>query len=76
MAIFYSSRRTIYIWENPQDVGGVPSDVVVLKNAGPTIKEWYEGFEELGSIPHAFALAFASGEPPIMLFSDSAQEKV
>ena len=63
---------------NPQDVGvdGVSSDVIALKTTGPTIKEWYEGFEELRSIPHAFALAFANGEPPIMLFSDSAPEKV
>jgi hypothetical protein len=53
----------------------VPSDVIVLKSTGPTIKEWYEGFEELRSIPYAFALVFANGEPPIMLFSDSAPEK-
>jgi len=53
-----------------------PSDVVTLKSTGPTIKEWYEGFEELRSIPYAFALVFADGEPPIMLFSDSAPEKV
>ncbi|KAF8486506.1 T-complex protein 1 [Russula emetica] len=61
-----------------QDVDGVPSDVIVLKSTGPTIKEWYEGFEELRSIRHAFALVFAraNGEPPIMLFSDSAPEKM
>jgi hypothetical protein len=51
-------------------------DVIVLKSTGPSIKEWYEGFEELRSIPHAFALCFANGEPPIMLFSDTAPEKV
>lgn len=61
---------------NPKDVDGVPSDVIVLKSTGPTTKEWYEGFEELGSIPHAFALVFTNGEPPIMFFSDSAPEKV
>ncbi|KAN0115567.1 hypothetical protein V8E52_006686 [Russula decolorans] len=53
----------------------VPSDVIVLKSTGPTINEWYEGFEELRSIPYAFALVFDNGEPPIMLFSDSAPEK-
>jgi hypothetical protein len=62
--------------KNQQDVDGAPSDVIALKSTGPTIKEWYEGFEELRSIPHAFALDFANGEPPIMLFSDSAPEKV
>lgn len=65
-----------YLLMDAQDVGGLPSDVVVLKNARPTSKEWYEGFEELRSIPHAFALAFSNGETPIMLFSDSAPEKV
>ena len=59
-----------------QDVGGIPSDVIVLKHAEPTIKEWYEGYEELRSISHAFALVFTNGETPIMLFSDSASEKV
>jgi hypothetical protein len=59
-----------------QDVGGIPSDVIVLKHAEPTIKEWYEGYEELRSISHAFALVFTNGETPIMLFSDSALEKV
>lgn len=62
--------------EHTQDVDDVPSDVIVLKSTGPTIKEWYEGFEELRSIPHAFALCFTNGEPSIMLFSDSAPEKV
>jgi len=61
---------------NPQDVDGVPSDVIVLNSTGPTIKEWYEGFEELRSIPYAFALVFANDESPIMLFSDSATERV
>lgn len=51
-------------------------DVIVLKSTGPSVKEWYEGFEELRSIPHAFALCFGNGEPPIMLFSDTAPEKV
>ena len=68
-------RNYLFMHErNPQD--SVPSDVVGLKNTGPSIKEWYEGFEELRSIPHAFALVLANGEPPIMLFSDSASEKV
>ena len=48
----------------------------MLKSTGPSIKEWYEGFEELRSIPHAFALCFTNGEPPIALFSDTAPEKV
>ena len=59
-----------------QDTGGAPLDVVVLKDTGPSIREWYEGYEELRSIPHAFALVFATGESPVMLFSDTALEKV
>ncbi|KAH9971652.1 hypothetical protein BGW80DRAFT_1460335 [Lactifluus volemus] len=53
-----------------------PVDVIVLKSTGPTVKEWYEGFEELRSIPHSFALVLSNGEPPIMFFSDTAPEKV
>ena len=59
-----------------QDVIGTPVDVIVLKTTAPTVKEWYEGFEELRSIPHSFALVLSNGEPPVMFFSDSAPEKV
>jgi hypothetical protein len=59
-----------------QDLVGVPLDVIVLKGTSPSVKEWYEGFEELRSIPHSFALDLANGEPPVMFFSDSAPEKV
>ena len=66
----------MFMVTNPMAQDSVPSDVIVLKGTGPTINEWYEGFEELRSIPYAFALVFANGEPPIMFFSDSAPEKV
>jgi hypothetical protein len=72
----FFSKEGLSVNERTQDVGSAFSDVIVLKGAGPTIKEWYEGFEELRSIPHAFALAFANDETPIMFFSDSALEKV
>jgi hypothetical protein len=72
---FQLTDAVMRLYHREVDVGGIPSDVVVLKNARPTSKEWYEGFEELRSIPHAFALVFANGETPIMLFSDSAPEK-
>ena len=74
MATFSFSEELSVHERDSQDM--FPSDVVTLKSTGPTIKEWYEGFEELRSIPYAFALVFADGEPPIMLFSDSAPEKV
>jgi hypothetical protein len=51
-------------------------DAIVLKGTGPSVKEWYEGFEELRSIPHSFALVLSNGEPPVMFFSDTAPEKV
>ncbi|KAI9511408.1 hypothetical protein F5148DRAFT_1373836 [Russula earlei] len=72
---FQLTDTVLRLYKHEKDVGGVPSDVIVLKGAEPTIKEWYEGFEELRSIPHAFALVFGNGEPPVMLFSDTAQEK-
>lgn len=72
---FQLTDTVLRLYNREKDVDDVPSDVVVLKSTGPSIKEWYEGFEELRSIPHAFALCFTNGEPPIMLFSDSAPEK-
>jgi len=72
---FQLTDTLLRLYHRQPDIYGVPSDVIGLKSTGPTIKEWYEGFEELRSIPHAFALVFANGEPPIMLFSDSAPEK-
>jgi hypothetical protein len=60
---------------NKQDVAGTIVDVIVLKSTGPTVKKWYEGFEER-SIPPSFALVLSNGEPPVMFFSDTAPEKV
>ena len=76
VSLTFFFRRAIVPNGRTQDAGGAPLDVVVLKNTGPSIREWYEGYEELRSIPHAFALVFAIGESPVMLFSDTALEKV
>lgn len=59
-----------------QDITGVPVDVVELKGAKPSVKEWYEGFEELRSIPHSFAFILGNGESSKMFFSDTSAEKV
>jgi hypothetical protein len=59
-----------------QDITGAPLDVVLLKDAKPCVKEWYEGFEELRAIPHSFALILRNGESSMMFFSDSNTEKV
>ncbi|KAI0289588.1 hypothetical protein BC826DRAFT_1031158 [Russula brevipes] len=72
---FQLTDTVMRFYGQQKDVGGVPSDVIVLKDAEPTAKEWHEGFEELRSIPHAFALVLGNGEPPTMFFSDTAEEK-
>jgi len=72
---FQLTDTMLRLYSREKDVGGVPSDVIVLKNTEPNVKEYYEGFEELESIPHGFALVFGNGEPPVMLFSDNAPEK-
>lgn len=59
-----------------QDITGAPLDVVLLKDAKPCVKEWYEGFEELRAIPHSFALILGNGESSKMFFSDTNTEKV
>jgi len=39
-----------------------------------SVKEWDEGFEELRTIPHSFAIAFDGGEP-WSFYADSGEEK-
>jgi len=51
-------------------------DVIVLQDAKPSIKEWYEGFEELRAIPYSFALVLGNGDLPVMFYSDTSAEKV
>ncbi|KAH9074789.1 hypothetical protein EDB83DRAFT_1870110 [Lactarius deliciosus] len=72
---FQMTDTLIRFYNKDKDVAGVPVDVVVLKGAKPSVKEWYEGFEELRAIPHSFALILGSGESPMMLFSDTSAEK-
>ncbi|KAI0272617.1 hypothetical protein BC834DRAFT_857554 [Gloeopeniophorella convolvens] len=73
---FQLTDTLMRFYKSDKDVGNVPLDVVVLKDASPSTKEWHEGFEELRSIPHSFALVFGNGEQSMMLFSDSVEEKV
>ncbi|KAI0247898.1 hypothetical protein BJV78DRAFT_1241581 [Lactifluus subvellereus] len=74
---FQLTDTVLRFYNRDKDVAGVPVDVIVLKSTGPLVKEWYEGFEELRSIPHSFALVLSNGngEPSVMLFSDTAPEK-
>lgn len=72
---FQITDTLIRFYNKDKDVTGVPVDVVVLKGAKPSAKEWYEGFEELRSIPHSFALTLGNGESPMMFFSDTSAEK-
>lgn len=40
------------------------------------VKEPYEGYDELESIPHSFAVEFSDEEGPWSMFSDSEDDKV
>ncbi|KAI9453392.1 hypothetical protein BJY52DRAFT_1189614 [Lactarius psammicola] len=53
---FQMTDTLIRFYSKDKDVTGVPVDVVVLKGVKPSVKEWYEGFEELRAIPYSFAL--------------------
>lgn len=43
---------------------------------GVKVKEWDDGFDELRTIPHSFALAFDDGGEPWSFYADTELEKV
>ncbi|KAN0126066.1 hypothetical protein V8E53_015405 [Lactarius tabidus] len=72
---FQLTDTLMRFYSKEKDITGAPLDVVLLKDAKPCVKEWYEGFEELRAIPHSFALILRNGESSMMFFSDSNTEK-
>jgi len=72
---FQVTDTLMRFYNKEKDVTGAPVDVVVLKGPKPSVKEWYEGFEELRAIPHSFALILGNGESSKMFFSDTSAEK-
>lgn len=49
-------------------------DLVHLDGRIESLNEWYEGFEELEAIPHAFAVKFVDGRTWLM-YADTEQDK-
>lgn len=72
---FQLTDTLIRFYTKEKDITGAPLDVVLLKDAKPCVKEWYEGFEELRAIPHSFALILGNSESSMMFFSDTNTEK-
>jgi MAP7 domain-containing protein 1 len=50
-------------------------DQVDLYNRVDSLREWFEGYEELKAIPHSFAIQFRDGQGSWSVFSDSEEEK-
>ncbi|KAF8273133.1 hypothetical protein EI94DRAFT_1795510 [Lactarius quietus] len=72
---FQLTDTLIRFFNKEKDITGAPVDVVMLKDVKPSVKEWYEGFEELRAIPHSFALILGNVESTMMFFSDTSAEK-
>jgi MAP7 domain-containing protein 1 len=51
-------------------------DKIELRGRVRGFKEWNEGYEDLESIPHSFAIEFQDGQGSWALFADSEEEKV
>jgi hypothetical protein len=54
----------------------VALDKIQLRGHLHSLKEWYEGFEELEAIPHSFVILFHDGQGAWSMFTDSEEEKV
>jgi len=64
----------ILFFKSPSDTNQVV-DKLELHGRVRGFKEWNEGYEELESIPHSFAIQFRDGQGSWALFSDSEEEK-
>ena len=51
-------------------------DQIDLHHRVDSLREWYEGYEELKAIPNSFAIQFRDGQGPWSVFSDTEEEKV
>lgn len=54
---------------------GQPLDSVELRGRVSALREWHEGYEELESIDHSFAVEFKD-RGPWSMFCDSEEDKV
>ncbi|KAF7309679.1 ADF-H domain-containing protein [Mycena indigotica] len=65
---------TVFFYRSPKDLTQI-LEQVDMRGQIRALKEWYEGFEDLKAIPHAFAIDFKGDREPWSLFTDSEEEK-
>lgn len=65
---------TVFLYRNPKDMAQ-HLDQVELRGKLRALKEWNEGYEELESIPHSFAIEFTDERGPWSAFADNEEEK-
>jgi hypothetical protein len=51
-------------------------DVINIASQVETIREWFEGFEELQALPDSFAVMFKDGKRSISFTANSVRDKV
>ncbi|KZT43102.1 hypothetical protein SISSUDRAFT_1040529 [Sistotremastrum suecicum HHB10207 ss-3] len=71
---FELTPASIRFYKSETDRGG-PLSEVLMKDVG-SLKEWNEGYEELETIAHSFALCFKDDRRPWLFFADTAANKV
>jgi hypothetical protein len=68
--MLYPCAGINYVAQDPQ-----PTDLLKLKGRVRRISDWRQGFDELQSIPHSFAIEFKDDETPWFLYCDSEEAK-
>jgi len=53
-----------------------PLEKIDLRGNVGGLKEWYEGYEDLGAIAFSFVVEFKNGQEPLSMYADSEEEKV
>ncbi|KAF5388636.1 hypothetical protein D9757_004838 [Collybiopsis confluens] len=72
--VLYRSPKPISIAVR-QDMNQILEEVE-LRGTIAGLREPNEGFEELGAIPHSFAIEFKDGREPWSMFGDTEEEKI
>jgi MAP7 domain-containing protein 1 len=67
--------NSVSFYRSPQDTHAV-LEKIDIKGHLRGLKEWYEGYEELESIPNSFAIEFLDGQGSWSLFSDTEEDKI
>ncbi|KAJ3755102.1 hypothetical protein EV360DRAFT_50382 [Lentinula raphanica] len=65
----------IFLYRSPKDMNQI-LDEVELRGQIEGLREPHEGFEELESIQHSFAVVFKDGREPWSIYGDTEEEKL